>query len=121
MASTVINMSSVLLAEPLALLSRTVNLKFKVLATPGKTSTGISKPEVVTDPANKVVMLGKYRMGEVLGEYDLKSGPVVAVVAGTVATAFPKSISSQAYVSTSSVFASVADPVNKKGVPLGML
>ena len=119
--STVIDISSVLFAEPLALLSRTVNLKFKVLATPGNTSTGISKPEVVTDPVNRVIILGKYRIGEVTGGYDLKRGPIAAVVLGTVAVAFPKSISSHEYVRVSSVLASVAAPVNRKGVPLGIL
>lgn len=56
---TVTIMSSLLFAEPPALLSRTVNLKFKFLATEGKASTVISEPEVVVAPAKTLVMFGK--------------------------------------------------------------
>ena len=59
--------SSVLFAEPPALLSRTVNLKDKVLATDGSISTGISVPGVVVNPDKTVAILGKYLTGEILG------------------------------------------------------
>ena len=49
-ALTVTIISSELLADPPALLSRTVNLKFIVLATEGKASTVISVPAVVVAP-----------------------------------------------------------------------
>ena len=72
-------MSSLLFAGPPALLSRTVNLKFKVLATDDSASTVISEPEVVVAPAKTLDICGKYLVGEVEGEYDLKFGPVVLV------------------------------------------
>ena len=108
-------------AEPPALLSRTVNRKFNVLANPESASEGIYNPGVVVKPAKTVVIVGKYRVEEITGGKDLKSGPTVFVALGTVLAASPKSISSQLYVNISSVFASVADPVSIKGVPFGML
>ena len=78
-AFTVIFMSSLLFADPPALLSLTVNLKFKVLATDGKASTTISEPEVVVAPANTLDIFGKYLVGEVVGLYDLNVGPDVLV------------------------------------------
>ena len=48
---TVTIISSLLLAEPPALLSLTVKRKFMVLATEGKASTVISVPAVVVAPA----------------------------------------------------------------------
>ncbi|CAM3740799.1 hypothetical protein FLSA109164_12645 [Flavobacterium saliperosum] len=56
---TVTIISSLLLAEPPALLSLTLNLKFKFLATEGKASTVISAPEVVVAPAKIRDILGK--------------------------------------------------------------
>jgi hypothetical protein len=64
-ALTVIMVSSPLFAGPLALLSRTVSLKFIVLATEGTASTVISVPEVVVAPAKTLDIFGKYLTGEV--------------------------------------------------------
>ena len=65
MALTLTTISSLLFADPSALLSRTVSLKFIVLATDGKASTGISVPEVVEAPVKTEAILGKYLIGEV--------------------------------------------------------
>jgi hypothetical protein len=56
--------SSLLFAGPLALLSRTVSLKFIVLATEGTASTVISVPEVLLS-AKTLDIFGKYLTGEV--------------------------------------------------------
>ena len=72
---TVITASSELFPEPPALLSRTVNLKFNVLATEERASTVIAVPAVVVAPVNIDAILGKYLTGEVVGVHDLKLGP----------------------------------------------
>ena len=60
-------------------MSRTVNRKFKFLATEDKASTLISAPAVVVAPVKTDSILGKYLVGEVLTLYDLKVGPEVLV------------------------------------------
>ncbi|ESU27405.1 hypothetical protein FLJC2902T_21100 [Flavobacterium limnosediminis JC2902] len=119
--ATVTTISSALLDPPPKWLSRTVKRKFKVLATPGSTSTGIAEPLVVVDPVKIVLILGKYLVAEVVAGYDLKRGPDVAVALGLEVEAFPKSISSQLYVNASVVLASVAAPININGVPFGIV
>ena len=76
---TVTTISSLLFPAPPALLSRTVNLKFIVLATEGNASTTISVPCVVVAPANTRDKFGKYLTGVVEELYDLNVGPVVLV------------------------------------------
>ena len=65
-ALTVTTTSSLLFPEPPALLSLTVNLKFKDLATEDSASTTISEPEVVVAPAKTLDIFGKYRTGDVV-------------------------------------------------------
>jgi hypothetical protein len=65
-AFTVTITSSELFPEPPALLSRTVTLKFNVLATEGNASTVNSEPAVVVAPVNTDAILGKYLVGEVV-------------------------------------------------------
>ena len=123
-AFTVSIISSELFAEPPALLSRTVNLKFIVLATDGKASTVISVPAVVVAPVNTEAILGKYLTGEVLEEYDLKVGPevFVALAAELAPVCELEALSncSQLYVKASPL-ASVPAPVNINGVLLGIV
>ena len=65
-AFTVTTISSLLFADPFALLSRTVTLKFIVLATEGNASTVSAVAEVIVAPVKTEVILGKYLTGEIV-------------------------------------------------------
>lgn len=69
-------MSSWSLQPPPEALSRTVTLKFIVLVTEGITS------QVNGPPESWLAIVGKYLVGLVEGEMDLKLGPPVAVATG---------------------------------------
>ena len=111
-------------------LSRTVKRKFNVLETElnasvlAPASPPVNGPDT-KPPASIVAILGKYLVGDVVGENEIQLGPVALVALATLAVPVCDDeallFCSQQYVSTSPAFASVAEPVNANGVLMGMV
>lgn len=76
-------------------------------------------------PARIVDILGKYLVGDVVGENEIQLGPDALVALATLADPVCEeealSFCSQQYVSTSPALASVAEPVNANGVLIGIV
>ena len=87
-------------------------------------SPPVNGPDI-KPPARIVAILGKYLTGEVLGEKEIQLGPDALVALATLLAPVCEedalSFCSQQYVSTSPALASVAEPVNAKGVLIGMV
>ena len=113
---TVITTLSLLVWPTCALLSLTVNLKFKVLATDGNTS------QVGVWLATIASILGKTLAGLVVGKNERKTGPAVLVETGGCAPPSFVSYCSQQYVKTSPTVGSEdKSPFKINGVLLGMV
>ena len=84
-------------------------------------SPPVNGPEIFK-PANIVASLGKNLVGEDVGMKDIQFGPEALVALATllVPDTVELSFCSQLYVNASPS-ASVADPVNAKGVLMGMV
>ena len=113
--------------ELYGLLSLTVSLKAKVLATELNASVLVAASPPVNGPetfkpAKIVASLGKYLVDEDVGENDTQFGPEALVILATllVPDTVELSFCSQLYVKASPS-ASVADPVKANGVLIGIV